>query len=241
MRVIFISKKTLYILLVTIVIIILLFYILISIRYMAITSFLTGGKKVIGIDPGHGGVDPGAIGVSGTREAEINLSIALKLKELIEKDGEIVIITREGEEGLYTNKSKTLKEKKTEDLKNRKKIVEKGHCDLLLTIHLNSFSDSRYHGAQTFYKKDCEESKKIAYIVQKELKNLLNEDNNRVPQEREEVFLINEIEMPAILIECGFLSNPEEEKLLNSEEYQQKVAKAIYLGILKYYEEIGES
>ncbi len=237
MKIIFIRKKVLYIVIIFVVIFI-LFFSLINKRYIAITSFLSTGKKVIGIDPGHGGVDPGAIGVSGVREDEINLRIALKLKSLIENDGGIVVITRQDEKGLYTEEAKTLKEKKTEDLINRKRVIEKGKCDLLLSIHLNSFSDSKYYGAQTFYKKDCEESQRLAYNVQEELINTLDKENVRVPQERQEVFLINESDIPAILIECGFLSNPKEEELLKSESYQEKVAQAIYLGVIRYYKEL---
>lgn len=238
MRIIFIRKKFLYIILISALILILLVLSLVNNRYMAIPSFLTGGKKIIGIDPGHGGIDPGAIGVSGTREDEINLSIALELKKIFEEEGFIVILTREDEKGLYTEKSKTIKEKKTEDLKNRQKIIEKGNCDLLLSIHLNSFSDPQYYGAQTFYKKDCEKSKKLAYMVQSELKDNLDKENNRMPQEREEVFLINDISVPAILVECGFLSNSNEEELLKIKNYQNKLAEAIYTGVNKYYDNI---
>lgn len=236
MKIIFVKKKAIYIIIVLLFMSI-MFSFLISKRYMAIPSFLVVGKKIIGIDPGHGGIDPGAIGISGTKEDEINLNIALELKKIFGKNGYIVVMTRENEEGLYTNKSKTTREKKTEDLMNRRKIIEDSNCEILLSIHLNSFSDSQYYGAQTFYKKDCEESKRLAYIVQREFKNTLDKDNNRVPQEREEVFLINEVSVPAILIECGFLSNPNEERLLKTEDYQKKLANAIYNGVKKYYEE----
>lgn len=144
-------------------------------------------------------------------------------------------MTRESKDGLYTKKSKTLKEMKTEDLYNRKKIIDNGRCDIFVTIHLNSFQQSKYHGAQTFYRKDDKESKLFATYIQDELRDVLDKNNHRLSQGRDDVFLINELDIPAVLIECGFLSNPREEKLLNTEEYQEKIAWAIYIGIMKYF------
>ncbi|GFN36895.1 N-acetylmuramoyl-L-alanine amidase CwlD [Tepidimicrobium xylanilyticum] len=198
-------------------------------------------NMIIGIDPGHGGVDPGAIGVSGIREDEINLKIGLKLKKYIEENGGKVIITRKTKDGLYTDKSKNIKEMKTEDLHRRKEIIEKGNCHLLVSIHLNAFKDPRYYGAQVFYKKGDETSAILANFIQDELRDTLDKDNRRVPQERDDIFLLNEMDIPSVLVECGFLSNHKEEKLLNTEEYQEKIAFAIYRGIMKYFNHgIGE-
>lgn len=195
-------------------------------------------NKTIGIDPGHGGVDPGAVGITGVKEDEINLRIGLELKRLIEQSGGLVIITRDTKEGLYTEESKTVREMKTEDLKNRKEIIEKGKCNIFLTIHLNSFEQSKYYGSQTFYKKDCKDSMELANSIQDELRDMLDKNNHRIPQGRDDVYLLNEVNIPAVLVECGFLSNPVEEKLLVSDKYQEKIAWAIYMGIMKYFSDI---
>lgn len=206
-------------------------------KQRVVTSYSPMTSKVIGIDPGHGGIDPGAVGKNGISENEINLSIALKLKRFIEQSGGVVVITRDDKKGLYTESLDSTKKKKTEDLKKRKEIINEGSCDIFLTIHLNSFPQSKYYGAQTFYKRGCEESKRLATIVQEELRKQLDADNKRMPQEREDVYLLKEVEVPSILVECGFLSNTREEKLLSDERYQEQIAWAIYAGLIKYINE----
>ena len=176
--------------------------------------------------------------MTGVKEDEINLKIGLKLKRLIEQGGGIAAITRDTQEGLYTESSKTIKEMKKEDLLKRKEIIEVSKCNVFITIHLNSFGESRYYGAQTFYKNGCNESMKLANNIQDELRNVLDKNNHRVPQERDDVYLLKEINIPSVLVECGFLSNPQEEKLLISDKYQDKVAWAIYTGIMKYFSEV---
>ncbi|MCB5558944.1 N-acetylmuramoyl-L-alanine amidase CwlD [Anaerosalibacter bizertensis] len=235
MKVIYIRKKYLYIILAIFIGLIISKFVISS---LVIPTYLPIGNKIIGIDPGHGGIDSGASGKSGVSESEINLAIGLKLKRIIEQSGGIVVITRNDNSGLYTEESKTIKEKKSEDLRNRKKIIDKNNCDIFLTIHLNSFPQSKYYGAQTFYKEGCEKSKKLAYIVQDELRNVLDENNKRIPQSKENIYLLREVEVPSILIECGFLSNPDEEKLLQNDKYQEKIAWAIYSGIIRYFNEI---
>ncbi len=238
MKIIYIKKRYFKIILFLILFLIVFLLLALFKAKTVSTFYLPITNKIIAIDPGHGGIDPGAIGITGVREDEINLKIGLILKRLIEEKGGTVIITRETKEGLYTEKSKTIKEMKKEDLENRKEIVEKGNSHILVTIHLNSFSDSRYYGAQTFYKKDCNESMKLANHIQDELRNILDKNNYRVSQERDDVYLLRETNIPSVLVECGFLSNNKEEKLLISEEYQEKIALAIYSGIIKYFHEI---
>jgi len=199
--------------------------------YLPITN------KIIGIDPGHGGVDPGAVSKNGTKEDDINLKIALKLKRFIEHSGGIAILTRDTDKGLYTDKSTTLRQMKSEDLINRKELIQNAQCDVFLTIHLNSFTQSKYYGAQTFYNDRVLDSKKLAYIIQDELKNVLDKENHRVPIYRDNVYLITEMDIPSVLIEAGFLSNAEEEKLLNTSEYQEKIAWSVYVGVMKYFSE----
>lgn len=232
------KKKYIYIIL-SFTTVLLLLFIGISRNRSISVSYLPITNKIIGIDPGHGGVDPGAIGISGVREDEINLKIGLKLKRFIEQSGGIVVMTRVTDEGLYTKESKTIREMKTEDLHNRKKIIEDGQCHVFITIHLNSFGQSQYYGAQTFYGEGNQDSILLSNYIQDELKKVLDKNNNRLPQKRDNVFLLNEIQIPSVLVECGFLSNSKEEKLLNTDKYQEKIAWAIYVGIMRYFNEIN--
>ncbi|MTI48297.1 N-acetylmuramoyl-L-alanine amidase CwlD [Sporosalibacterium faouarense] len=202
-----------------------------------VTTTMSIANKVIVIDPGHGGVDPGAISNSGVKEKNINLLIAKKLKRLLEQSGTIVILTREEDVGLYTEKSTTYRQKKNEDLRNRRIMANEINPDIFITIHLNSFPQSRYYGAQTFFQQGSEEGKKLAVLIQEELKNVLDEDNGRVPQSRDTIYLLREVKALAVLIECGFLSNPEESSLLNNPVYQEKIAWSIYTGIIRYLNE----
>lgn len=201
-------------------------------------TYLPISNKVIGIDPGHGGVDPGAVSKSGVKEDDINLQIALNLKRLIEQSGGIVVMTRTDDKGLYSKDAKTLRQMKTEDLHNRKEIINNADCDIFISIHLNSFIRKSYYGAQTFYKKGSEEGEKLAKIIQDELRNILDKNNTRQPQARDDVFLLNEVNVPSVLVECGFLSNEKEEKLLQDPIYQEKIAWAIYIGIMNYFSQV---
>lgn len=196
----------------------------------------TIGNKVIIIDAGHGGIDGGAIGKSGTIEKNINLDISKKLKGYIESGGDICIMIREVDEGLYSEYG-TIRNKKNEDLRNRKDIIKKYRADMFISIHLNSFPQSQYYGAQVFYPEDSEDSRILAKKVQEELVTILNRGNKRVEKQSDSYYLLRDNPVPSILVECGFLSNPEEEKLLNDNEYQNKVAWAIYKGIVRYFTE----
>lgn len=235
MKVIYIKKKYIYFTLIIFIVLIILKY---GRSKIQPTFYLPITNRIVAIDAGHGGIDPGAVGKQGIKEDDINLAIALKMQRFIEQSGGIVVMTREDTKGLYTEKSRTVKEKKTEDLKKRRDIVNSSNADIFLTIHLNSFPQSRYYGAQTFYKKGCENSRKLANIIQEELKNVLDKENNRMPQTRDDVFLLREVTIPSVLVECGFLSNRNEETLLNNERYQEKIAWAIYIGIMRYFNEV---
>lgn len=235
MKVIIIKKRYIQIAIVLILIALIFVYkIHHNSKTMAVT-YLPISNKVIAIDAGHGGVDPGAVSKNGVKESDINLKIAIKLKRLIEQSGGIVIMTRTKDEGLHSSEAKTLRKMKTEDLHKRKEIIQMGESELFISIHLNSFTRPNYYGAQTFYKKDFKEGEKLALLIQKEFKNILDNENNRQPQKRDDVFLLNEIDVPAVLVECGFLSNSNEEKLLQEELYQEKIAWCIYIGIMNYF------
>lgn len=231
MKIIYIRKRHMYILIFALCVLIILSIVLIKNKSIPTINPLIL-DKVIGIDPGHGGMDPGTVSKNGVLEAEINLKIALKLKDIIEQNGGKVIITREDE--------RSLSDKKREDLDMRKEIIKKGNCNIFLSIHLNSFKDSRYYGAQVFYNDDSQESKLLAECIQEELRLILDKNNTRVPQIRDDVYLLKGLDIPSVLIECGFLSNEKEEKLLQIENYQKKIARGIYNGIIKFLEEMNE-
>ena len=203
-------------------------------HYKAIATFLPKLPKTIVLDPGHGGIDPGAVSKSGVKEKDINLAITFYLKDYLEESGAKVILTRSRDEGLYSS-SGSLSQKKTEDLKKRKEIIKKSDADLFVTIHLNSFPQAKYYGAQTFYSKDNESGKILAECIQEELIKTLDNENKRTILSKDDVYIIKGLDIPTALVECGFLSNPNEEKLLQKSTYQKKIAWAIYLGIQKYF------
>ena len=179
------------------------------------------------IDPGHGGNDPGAIGVSGTCEKDVNLSVATALKELAIEDGFDVIMTREEDVALY---DKNESNKKRSDLKNRKKIVENVNSAIFVSIHMNKYEDASVHGAQTFYATN-EESKALAECIQKRIQEF-DKSNKRVAMKTPKtVYLLQETKRPSVLVEGGFLSNPTEEKKLLDKNYQNSLAVAILNGI----------
>lgn len=197
------------------------------------TSSLPTTTKVIVIDPGHGGYDPGRPGFSGKDEKDINLAISLYLREYLEQSGSVVIMIREKDISLYEDDGSG-RRKKTIDMAKRKDIITKNEPHALVSIHGNSFYQSRYHGAQTFYSTDNEKSKQLATIIQEELIRVLG-NNKRRPQGSDDIFIIKGLDIPTVLIECGFLSNPQEEQKLNDPQYQQKVAWSIYVGLQRYF------
>lgn len=235
MRIIIIRKKYVFLSIMMIFLFMIYGYISLIQNKAIPVTYLPISNKIVIIDPGHGGIDPGAVSKNGVKEDEINLIIALNLKRLIEQSGGIVIMTRETDKGLYTADSTTLRQMKTEDLHNRKKFIDASEGDIFISIHLNSFIRPSYYGAQTFYKKDSKESEAFALIIQKELRSILDKENNRQPQDRDDVFLLNEVSIPSVLVECGFLSNNKEEALLIDEKYQEKIAWSIYIGLMNYF------
>lgn len=194
-------------------------------------------STVVVIDAGHGGRDPGASGDSGITEEEINLKIALKLRRLIDQCGGTAIMIREDDSGLYTEGGNGKETRKTEDLRNRHTLINSCGADIFISIHLNSFSQSRYYGAQTFYMKNDAKSSKLAESIQNELIKVLDRGNDREAKATDSVYILKNNNMPGALIECGFLSNHEEERLLNDEHYQEKVAWSIFVGIVRYMEQ----
>lgn len=175
--------------------------------------------------------------VHGTTEAETNLKIALKLQNLLETSGSTVILTRSDENSIYDLDSKTLKQKKISDIHNRVKIGNESSADIYVSIHLNKIPQQQYWGWQCFYKNGDEKSIKLAKQIQENLNDAIQKDNKRVAMKLDTVYIMKHVEIPISIVECGFLSNPEEEKQLLEDEYQNKLAWGIYNGITDYFYE----
>lgn len=179
----------------------------------------------------------GAESSNGTTEAETNLKIALKIQNLLEQSGCTVILTRSDENAIYDLDSKTLRQKKISDIKNRVKIGNESSADIFVSIHLNKIPEQQYDGWQTFYKSGSEEGEKLATSIQNGLNSAIQKENNRVPKTIENIYIIKYVEIPTTIVECGFLSNPEEEEQLLDDSYQNRLAWGIYNGIIDYFYE----
>ena len=193
--------------------------------------------KVVILDAGHGGEDEGAQSQNGTTEADTNLKIALKVQHLLEQAGCTVILTRSDENAIYDESAKTLKEKKVSDIKNRGKIGNESSADIFVSIHLNKIPQRQYYGWQTFYKDGNEQGKKLATCIQNNLNESIQKENNRVPLKIDNVYIIKNVQIPTAIVECGFLSNEQEEKELLTDAYQTRLAWGIYTGIINYFYE----
>jgi len=196
-----------------------------------VSSTKSENSKTVVIDSGHGGIDGGKESKSGGLEKTINLSIAIKLKAILEADGINVIMTRTDDNGLYDENASN---KKVSDMKKRCQIINNSKADLAVSIHQNSFPDSDVSGAQVFYYTYSAEGKKLAGILQNSFKENVNNNNTRVEKANKTYYMLVNTKIPIVIAECGFLSNPEEDALLNTEEYQQSIAEALYNGIVTY-------
>lgn len=177
----------------------------------------------------------GAQSSSGTTEAETNLKIALKLQNLLEQAGSTVILTRSDKNAIYDLDSKTLREKKISDIHNRVKIGNESSADIFVSIHLNKIPQEQYWGWQCFYKNGDEKSTQLAKSIQENLNESIQKENKRVAMKLDTVYIMKHVQIPISIVECGFLSNQEEEKLLLNDEYQNKLAWGIYNGIIDYF------
>ena len=195
-------------------------------------SWAVAGRVIV-IDPGHGGVDGGAVGKTGVTEKELNLQVARRLGRLLSEAGAAVILTREKDEDLADPGTEGLLERKRQDLMRRVALVRDSKADLLISIHVNSFPSSRWWGAQTFYWRESEEGRKLAEAIQEELVRVLG--NNRRKAKGEVFYLLETVDVPAVMVEMGFISNPREEQLLQDAVYQEKIARAIYGGVVRYF------
>lgn len=187
-------------------------------------------KYKVLIDSGHGGIDPGKVGVNGAYEKDINLSIALFLKDILEDSGCEVVMTRETDTGLYSESDSN---KKTADLKKRVELMNSEHPNAIVSIHQNSFTQESSKGAQVFYQSSSDEGKKFAEIMQEQMA-ILDETNKRVAKPNSDYYILKNSKDVAIIVECGFLSNSQEAGLLVTKDYQEKVAKAVAKGVVNY-------
>lgn len=226
----FISKKKLLLVSLMVCISIAFFY------SFTTYSFLTSGSqrgKMIIVDPGHGGEDGGAVGKSGTLEKDLNLAISLKLRDFLVAEGYQVLMTREEDKSLHSEDAK--KNKKRSDLNNRVYLSRDYPEAIFVSIHMNSYEKSPQKGAQVFYSKNNPNSKALGEMIQDMLKTEVDLENRRLAKQAESnIFIMKEIKNPACLVECGFVSHAEEEALLKTPEYQDKIAKAIADGIKKF-------
>ena len=201
------------------------------------TVALPVSDKVIVLDAGHGVPDEGAESSNGTTEAETNLKIALKIQNFLEQNGATVILTRSDENAIYDYDKKTLKEKKISDIRNRVKIGNENSADIFVSIHLNKIPQEQYWGWQTFYKDGNDQGKRLSQCIQTSLNESIQKENKRVPMKIDNIYIIKHVEIPTTIVECGFLSNVEEEKQLLDDTYQDKLAWGIYNGIISYFYE----
>jgi len=189
--------------------------------------------KIILLDPGHGGPDGGA-GTGETLEKDIALKISLKLRDYLQEQGALVVMTRDSDTDLADPDTRGYSRRKVEDLKKRLKMINDSDNDFFISLHLNAIPSSQWRGAQTFYAPQHEENAKAAKFIQEELrKNLENTDRKAKPINN--VYILDHAKKPGALVEVGFLSNPVERENLKKDAYQEKVADSIYRGVLRYF------
>lgn len=197
--------------------------------HTASADVVTKQKKVIVIDAGHGGIDPGKIGIHGEQEKEINLKIARMLKTFLELEGFEVVMTRTEDDGLYHEDASN---KKVEDMKRRIEIIEQSDPLLVVSIHQNSYPEEYVKGGQVFYYGTSAVSRSLAETIQKQLKEL-DPDNHREAKANTSYYLLKKTSKPIVIVECGFLSNDQEAQKLADSYYQEKLAFKIFMGIVQ--------
>lgn len=187
-------------------------------------------KYCVVVDAGHGGSDPGKVGINQALEKDVNLQIAEKLKAFLEAEDIRVVMTRETDGGLY---DENVSNKKVQDMKRRIAIIEEADPVLVVSIHQNSYQQESVKGAQVFYYAASERSRMLASMIQKEFQ-VLQPDNRRLEKGNDSYYLLKKTAKPIVIAECGFLSNAEEAEKLVTQEYQERVAWRIHMGIMKY-------
>lgn len=198
-------------------------------------------KGTIVVDAGHGGEDGGAVGVNGVLEKEINLAIALELEKNLKQNNFDVIMIRDSDTSVGDQSLGTISERKRSDTKARVRAVEEAGDCVLISIHQNHFSESKYSGAQVFYSGNNPQSAELAEAVRQNIVSSLQPENRRENKQADSgIYLLKNCQVPAILVECGFLSNPGETELLCTESYQKDMAAAIYNGLIDYLQNLQD-
>lgn len=192
-------------------------------------------EYVVVLDAGHGGDDPGKIGIHGEKEKDINLSVVKKLKTLLEQNDVTVVLTRETDESLA---DAGVSNQKVCDMRKRVELIAEVQPDLVVSIHQNSYTQESVCGAQCFYYAQSQDGKRLAEILQENMKTYLNPENHREAKENETYYLLKRTVSPTVIVECGFLSNDAEATLLSTEEYQDRVAWAVCMGVLQCLNEL---
>ncbi len=200
-------------------------------EYVNSTHVETQKNRTIVLDAGHGGDDPGKIGVNGAVEKDINLAVTKRVQSLLEANDITVIMTREDDDGMY---DRTASNKKVQDMRKRLELIQVSNPALVVSIHQNSYHEESIHGAQVFYYKTSIEGKEAAELMQRQLILRVDKENKREEKANASYYLLKKTEVPIIIVECGFLSNQNEAGLLVSTEYQEKLAWAIHMGIMEY-------
>lgn len=191
----------------------------------------TKGQWVVAIDPGHGGFDPGKVGVSGSLEKDINLAISFKVRKKLEKKGIQVVMTRTTDDAICKPEDSN---KKMTDMRNRVNIINASNAAIAVSIHQNSFTDQSSKGAQVFYYTGSKQGEELAKIMQTQIREKIGDDNRRMEKANSDYYVLRKVSCPIVIVECGFLSNPGEEALLSEEDYQEKMAEGISAGILQF-------
>lgn len=194
------------------------------------------GERVVLIDAGHGGVDPGAVGISKVLEKDITLAVSKRLQALVQQSGAKTIMVRSDDRDLGS--SQGLLKRKREDLAQRIQLAMDSQAEVYISIHANSFPDPKLTGAQTFYHSDSPEGKLLAQAIQEELNNMTK--GKRVIKGNQDIYVLKKANQAAVTVELGFLSNLNEEQLLTTPEYQQQLAVAIYKGLTNYFSKQSE-
>ncbi len=192
--------------------------------------------RVILLDPGHGGFDGGAVGINGTVEKDVNLAISLKLRDMLTDAGFSVVMTRDTDRALNDSDDTTVRRKKISDMRNRLNLTRLYPGSVLISIHQNKLANSsKVHGGQIFYSPNHPDSKELAGWIQNEFNTVIQPEKPReTVKTGKNLYLFYHAENTAVLCECGFLSNPDEEALLGTDDYQYKVAFCIYSGLLRW-------
>lgn len=193
------------------------------------------------VDAGHGGPDGGTSAADGTLEKDINLQIATKLNEMLKAMGVETVMIRDTDVSIHNDSADTIRQKKISDLKNRLNIINNAENAIFVSIHQNHFSDSKYSGTQVFYSKNNPLSDSLADSIRHSVISYLQTDNTReIKQSGTEIYLLHHAQIPAVMVECGFLSNINETENLKNEEYQRKIAFLIAVGIVDFFNKTEE-